>query len=182
MKEVAELEGWFEDTTMLHDREHPKETGTHPWPANYTHSSENLPDKVAFPIQFISHEPQNTRDAQTYGFDDDFTVFVSAPEGGATDGDSFDFFEDEEDGPEREKRLRGAVSYASLDSLSSFGDRTGEHPGYLGLGDEDEEELPTKSEILATSSRIFGPHPEPFTTLPGSPSPQILPSNTSSHS
>lgn len=93
-------------------------------------------------------------------FDDDFTVFVSAPaietqgfeQGSGRSTPAGDEAEDQ-DGL---KPLDGLRSYNSLGSVSDFGESEGSKETMNVISDEEDEDLPTQEEILETSSRIFG--------------------------
>lgn len=108
-------------------------------------------------------EPWKTTDsAQQSGFDDDFTVFVSAPAPTTADAGSFASGRSSPnnasyDSDRLDPMFTGA-SYRSLGSVSDFGESR-EHGN-------DDPELPSDAEIQATSARIFG------STLSTSASPQ----------
>ncbi|KAG6814226.1 hypothetical protein H0H92_015341 [Tricholoma furcatifolium] len=94
--------------------------------------------------------PERT-DSETFGFDDNFTVFVSAPAPDDLDASG----RSTPDIPPNEQSLSVAPHagslYRSLGSVSDFGGSED------GRTDEDgAEDLPSKEEILSTSSRIFG--------------------------
>jgi hypothetical protein len=101
---------------------------------------------------------------QQSGFDDDFTVFVSAPAGPSTTSGrstpNLSFDSDMLD------PVHTGASYRSLGSVSDFGDH------------KDEDDLPSEAEIQATSARIFGPTLSSLTPTPLSPS-QPTPFSTS---
>jgi len=116
--------------------------------------------------------------SRLFGFDDDFTVFVSAPavedglksNGVGTDrsepgkmeagGDSSFESDMNCEGDEDETRLSAGIGghYASLGSASDFGgsENGDSHAEYECMKDSEDDGLPTEEEIRATSARIFG--------------------------
>ena len=107
------------------------------------------------------------------GFEDDFTVFVSAPalnyEEGETTPDAIGYHKQQENPmspviPSGTLEAR-AVRYHSLRSVSDFegsdfGDGGSSFENLDGDDDNDEDnDLPTKEEILKTSAKIFGKIP-----------------------
>ena len=107
------------------------------------------------------------------GFEDDFTVFVSAPNNqeGETTPDAMSYHRKQRDIVESPmpsatasstlKPWRVLERYQSLGSVSDFGgsDFGDEGPMYKSLDDSDDDlddDLPTKTEIMETSAKIFG--------------------------
>jgi hypothetical protein len=90
------------------------------------------------------------------GFDDDFTVFVSAPAPStsipstATAGLSRQSTPNASFDSDTLDPVHTGASYASLGSVSDFGDHR------AGDEDIDDVDLPSEAEIQATSTRIFG--------------------------
>lgn len=124
---------------------------------------------------FEEHQDGQATGKFSLGFEDDFTVFVSAParnyqEGEMTpDGMSFqkqqDTFESSSAIPNTTLEPGSAgLRYQSLGSVSDFGgsDMEDEEPVYKSLDDGDDgnhyddDDIPTKEEIRATSAKIFG--------------------------
>ncbi len=100
---------------------------------------------------------QQSPPAESAGFDDDFTVFVSAPAevfGESPDRRTLTGDELEED--DGLKPLRGLGSYNSLGSVSDFGEGGEDKKATDAVSGDDDEDLPTQKEIMETSSRIFG--------------------------
>lgn len=167
-KEMEELERWLEDDEAVHADEDP-------W-ANIAANARTLTDLLAMttsPLDIERPQPWTNNEAGLEmpphsGFDDDFTVFVSAPavsiSGRSTPSASFDM--------DRLEPMHTGASYRSLGSVSDFGEVRAE--------DEDDIDLPSEAEIKATSSRIFGssllPRPPPLnrtaTARPVSPAQQ----------
>ncbi|KAF8158904.1 hypothetical protein K438DRAFT_2025967 [Mycena galopus ATCC 62051] len=118
-------------------------------------------DSLASPTAIDAAEFPEPADAKGFGFDDDFTVFVSAPpvakdeNADADADDSFDL-----DSPVEERLGAPGTSPLYL-SLGSGLDLRLEEKGEDDAVDED---LPTDAEIEAMSSRIFG---EPMRSTAG---------------
>ncbi|KAF5382752.1 hypothetical protein D9615_002897 [Tricholomella constricta] len=140
--EMQELARWLEDDEPQRDD---------PWKAAASSSGMTTsPTTMAF-----GGETPPTEQV-TLGFDDDFTVFVSAPalEPAKSSGHSTP------DAPPGGLSAASAAVphagdlYRSLGSVSDFGGSDdGKDTDNGGMDDD----LPTKEEILATSARIFGP-------------------------
>jgi len=130
-EEINALERWLED-----DLVGGKVKNDDPWST----TSEPITGRVTG-----SPEPEEGMPKETVGFDDDFTVFVSAPAVGNVIEEDQSF--------EAESPISGtlapSVSYRSLGSVSDFGEEENGH-------DDDDEGLPTQDEIRETSTRIFG--------------------------
>jgi hypothetical protein len=128
--ELAELESWLESEPPMHPVEEDA------WRTTSRSAKGDVDPAITF-----STSPTDLGKLQQWGFDDDFTVFVSAaPED--PDDDLFD--------AKRLRRMHAGASYASLGSLSNF---DGESDDVVA---DEEEGLPTREEIQATSDRIFG--------------------------
>ncbi|KAG5652894.1 hypothetical protein H0H81_003258 [Sphagnurus paluster] len=135
--EMEELARWLDEDESLRDD---------PWKSAANSGALSSSPTI---IEFGDATPQKeTNEAAALGFDDDFTVFVSAPaiEPSGSSGRTTP------DGPP------GGLSVASMGdlyrSLGSVSDFGGSDDGRDG--DLNDEDLPSKEEILATSSRIFG--------------------------
>ena len=132
-RDMEELKQWLED------EEGDRRAKDDPW-------------KDAASTEFVS-SPIDMRTGNTVtakegnAFEDDFTVFVSAPAENAPKDDVL-----EESFDSDRLQTGSSMMYHSLGSASDLGD--------LGDDAEDEEEddidLPTEEEILASSGRIFG--------------------------
>lgn len=89
-----------------------------------------------------------------FGFDDDFTVFVSAPVAAEMEGQGDeDFGDDSFDSPTRLGIPDASPLYLSLGSALDLREVDEEK---AEPANEDDEDLPTDAEIEAMSSRIFG--------------------------
>jgi len=167
-REMDELERWLEEEEVLRVSENP-------W-INVEATEDDggrseLVDPLGMTMSPMAMETNNapwtgmkliSDTPQRSGFDDDFTVFVSAPATSTAAGPfgtsksvpnaSFD--------SDMLHPMHTGASYASLGSVSDFGDHREENEDDLGL--------PTEAEIQATSSRIFGPtlSPPPLTHTP----------------
>jgi hypothetical protein len=115
----------------------------------------SVPDSAAVSVSPTSIDaPQSVSpDGTDFGFDDDFTVFVSAPSGAATH-EQEDVEDDFLDSPARLGPPQASPLYLSLGSGLDL--REVEEAAAETAGDEPDEDLPTDAEIEAMSSRIFG--------------------------
>ncbi|KAG6854134.1 hypothetical protein C0991_010298 [Blastosporella zonata] len=132
--EMQELARWLEEDDALRDD---------PWKSTITSGGMSTsPTEMG-----LGDKTPGTID--TFGFDDDFTVFVSAP--------AFDPSATVSGCSTPEVPTDGLAAphagslYHSLGSVSDFG---GSEDGRVV---DDDDDLPTKEEIMATSSQIFGP-------------------------
>jgi hypothetical protein len=151
---MAELSRWLEE-----DEEGEKmRLKEDPWK---TASSTSHGAIVGSPVEESFPDDQDSGD--NIGFDDDFTVFISAPAepmipSAATPGT-----------PTFESGLTPSVAYHSLGSQSDLGDLL-DIPGNI---DSDDDDLPSRAEVQETAARIFGPNvfvdapelPETFTFI-----------------
>lgn len=180
-REMEELERWLEEDEELHVSDEPwisvssTDDTSHPHllidPLGMTTSPTGIYSPHTTPwtmMETVSETPQPS------GFDDDFTVFVSAP--AATSGRSTPNISLDSD---RLDPMHTGASYASLGSVSDFGDHS---------VDDDDPDLPSEAEVQATSARIFGPTLSPTSSAtrtrmrPLSPSqPTATPSTSFSH-
>ena len=153
-KEMEQLERWLQE-------DEPAQIDEDPWNNVARISMKPLADPLAIndsPMGMESpHAPpwQETISRPVphqLGFDDDFTVFISAPaeaepglsaSGRSTPNASFD--------PDRLEPMHTGASYASLGSVSDFGENEAK--------DDADADLPSKAEIQASSNRIFGSAP-----------------------
>ncbi|KAH9936641.1 uncharacterized protein B0H18DRAFT_974812 [Fomitopsis serialis] len=111
-----------------------------------------------------------TAETLTLGFDDDFTEFVSAPSPAVSARSHHSGLDVDHLIPQHT-----GASYRSLASVSDFGGE-GEHmfvpdidESAISKPTEDDPDLPSRAEVLATSRRIFGterPAPSPPTSAP----------------
>jgi hypothetical protein len=162
--EMDELTKWLENDVKDGDREDP-------WSMALTSStmvaSPTKDDEVS--LDKFSSDASGSEQAGSSGptdftkFDDDFTVFVSAPAAEALErgsghstpaGDEFEY----QDGL---KPPGGLQSYNSLGSVSDFEGSDGGKDTMRVISDDEDQELPTRDEILKTSSRIFGKRGKP---------------------
>ena len=172
-REMDELERWLEEEEKLRASEDPwintsaadnyeSEKDTLIDPLGMTTSPMGMYSPVApwTGMELVSDIPQQS------GFDDDFTVFVSAPatsttvagpsrSGRSTPNASFD--------SDMLDPMHTGASYASLGSVSDFGDHR--------TDDGDDSGLPTDAEIQATSTRIFGSTLSPTSASSRTPNP-----------
>lgn len=149
--EIEELTKWLENDVRDGDKENPWRVAAR---------SDGI---VSSPIEGDSDNFAASAEVPASKFDDDFTIFVSAPgEMGmekpkAGSGHSTPLGnEDDEDGLRPPEGMR---AYNSLGSVSDFGEGGGsgkelENP--RAPFDDEDEDLPTRDEIYETSSRIFG--------------------------
>lgn len=180
-EEMKELTRWLEDD----------DGGENPWPAAADSGLMTSPTGMDAPAfegwEKSAGEKEGGKEGKVggFGFDDDFTVFVSAPPPG---DDSFDMPNWDEEEEEEPKGLgaRKMYRYSALGSSQDLREGTGDGENELGAetgtdgdgakGDEvggsgvkegkgdtedeeDEEGLPTDAEIEAMSARIFGHAP-----------------------
>ncbi|KAJ6559102.1 hypothetical protein DFH09DRAFT_519530 [Mycena vulgaris] len=89
-----------------------------------------------------------------FGFEDDFTVFISAPVAETKGQGEEDFGDASFDSPTRLGPPEASPLYLSLGSELDLREVEGEKTE--PAGDADDEDLPTDAEIEAMSSRIFG--------------------------
>ncbi|KAG6915148.1 hypothetical protein DXG01_013043 [Tephrocybe rancida] len=139
-REMEELARWLEEDITLRDD---------PWKSAISSGAMSSSPTT---MDFDDKLPEATVD--TFGFEDDFTVFVSAPALEPTEisGRSTPDMDAPLDGLSPSSATPHAGSlYRSLGSMSDFG---GSEDG-KDVGDD--EDLPSKEEIMATTSRIFGP-------------------------
>ncbi|KXN82863.1 hypothetical protein AN958_02137 [Leucoagaricus sp. SymC.cos] len=154
--EMEELTRWLENDVRNGDREDPWKMAVR----SDTKVSSPTEDKFLpsaslrekYQEQTGSSEPPNFAK-----FDDDFTVFVSAPPAEEPERDSGRSTpildgDEEQDGLRPPGELR---TYNSLGSVSDFGE-SDEGKETARVISDDDEELPTRDEIFETSSRIFG--------------------------
>ena len=123
--------------------------------------------EVAFPFGMKEDETATSVDKNFMGFEDNFTVFVSAPaedyQDCETTPDAISYYKQQDtlESPmipssTLEPESAG-VRYHSLGSVSDFGDE--EAMLYESLDDGEDDDLPTKEEIRETSAKIFGSVP-----------------------
>jgi hypothetical protein len=181
-KEMDELERWLEDedSEMLRALEDP-------WVI--------VPPLASADLDVMGTLSSLGGGARTHqGFDDDFTVFVSAPAAPSSSPSpsgvstpiqnqsqnvSFSF---DSDRLEPSAHLDTSASYRSLGSVSDFGDEGsagGADRAHHNVSDDDDVnsegedgDLPSKAEIQAASMRIFGPPPVLRATAPSPAKPQ----------
>ena len=164
-REMDELERWLEEEEVLRAAEDP-------WinisPSEVPDESNGLVDPLGMTTSPLGMEPPErwagmplvSNTPQPSGFEDDFTVFVSAPpafagpsrfgpstSGWTTPNASWD--------SDILDPMHTGASYASLGSVSDFEDHRA----------DDDLGLPTKAEIQATSTRIFGSTLSPTSPL-----------------
>ena len=145
VREMQELARWLEEDDSF--------GGTDPWRKAATSAAISLSPTS---LEFDTPGHNKTPDAGL-GFDDDFTIFVSAPAADPHNSHDNDF------GRSSPEITSGTLSaalippygelYRSLGSVSDFGDSDDEK---REKGDNGDDNVPTQDEIQATSSRIFG--------------------------
>ncbi|PFH46521.1 hypothetical protein AMATHDRAFT_69620 [Amanita thiersii Skay4041] len=154
--EFTEIARWLEEEA---DGEG-EDTGRDPWknvgPAT---AAEVCMSPTSFGEE-MEGAKSGMEEKRRFGFDDDFTVFVSAPVPGDEQGwlthENFSSDDVNKLGPSG-----GPRSYRSLGSNSDFGDNEeeeGKEKNKEKENDDDEEEsgLPTREEIKEAAARIFG--------------------------
>jgi len=147
-QEMEELTRWLEGDDDISSREDP-------W-----RSAADSATVMASPTGIDA--PGFPDAAKEFGFDDDFTVFVSAPPVATEEDvgdDSFDSPTEERLGPPGASPL-----YLSLGSGLDLREVGGGEEKAETAGEDVDEDLPTDAEIEAMSSRIFG---EPMRSKPG---------------
>ncbi|KAJ7600717.1 hypothetical protein C8J56DRAFT_911093 [Mycena floridula] len=147
-KQMAELARWLEEDDDEQRRRDMKED---PW------QSEASGDVISSPTELSVNEDQMK-------FEDDFTVFVSAPatslsneHGHLTPTHSAGSFNPSFDFDGLGVPLSGSL-YRSLGSQSDLGDIDHDGEGGEHIDSDDDDLLPTKEEIQSTASRLFGSH------------------------
>jgi hypothetical protein len=177
---VRELLDWAQDITLVHDSTAKKTPETDDLERWLLSDSVLHGDPWGDAAGTITMSPIAMKDTGTLqgpttcpsGFDDDFTVFVSAPSaegltsvggrgfGRTVEVENLSLESDLWD--EDENRLSAGIgAYASLGSASDFGSEDGPHSEYQAMKDSEDNGLPTEEEIRATSGRIFGVPPVP---------------------
>ncbi|KAF7365118.1 hypothetical protein MVEN_00383100 [Mycena venus] len=148
-QEMDELTRWLEgDDDHFASREDP-------WrPAPAVVTSPTGIDAPGFPDPNITKE-------EFGGFDDDFTVFVSAPPVPTEGEEDFDGADDSFDSPTEERLGAPGASplYLSLGSGLDLREVQGDEKAAVEAGataKDGDEDLPTDAEIEAMSERIFG--------------------------
>ena len=147
-KEMEQLERWLQEDEFTHPDEDPwNNTNMRPLanPLSMNDSPIGMGSSHVPPWQETKSQPAQLQ----LGFDDDFTVFISAPAGAdpgflsasgrSTPNASSDL--------DRLEPMHTGASYASLGSVSDFGENEVQ---------DDDTHLPSKAEIQASSNRIFG--------------------------
>jgi len=166
-KEMNELARWLQE-----DDAYENKTKNDPWQSRASKVMTASPiNEQSFSFTSLA-PPTPTQDRVVNGFDDDFTVFVSAPpaeshsESSSSSKpdhqwsqdehsfDSFDSFDDEAsfDSGKLAPRHDG-VMYHSLGSASDLADIDGNKSV---KEDSDDEGLPSQDEVSASAARIFG--------------------------
>jgi hypothetical protein len=153
-REIEELERWLEEDEVPRVSDQPwitvsstDDVGSHLLidPLGMTTSPMGLNSPYTTPWTGMELVSETTH--QQSGFDDDFTVFVSAPAAAGPSGRSTPNTSLDSDMLDP---MHTGASYTSLASVSDFGDRGAEE-------EEEDPDLPSEAEIQATSARIFGP-------------------------
>ncbi|KAF9450566.1 hypothetical protein P691DRAFT_798012 [Macrolepiota fuliginosa MF-IS2] len=159
--EMEELTRWLQNDVHDSDRGDPWKIAINSdsMVTSPTETGEGFFDKLSSQEKHKEQEGASVlQQTNLAKFDDDFTVFVSAPavqtegfrQGSGRSTPTGDGAEDQ-DGL---KPFGGLRSYNSLGSVSDFGESEGEAKNVTS--DDEGEDLPTREEILETSSRIFG--------------------------
>lgn len=178
--EMTELARWLEDGDEAVETTKPKDD---PWRAavNTSKGIVGSPTEMEFGDRAIIGGEQGKK-GDEFGFEDDFTIFVSAPAASSsqerkesapgdvsgrstpTFGDSS--FDDSFDGL---APSHAGVAYHSLGSMSDLGDYDSRVP--KGTASDDDEGIPTEEEIRDSADRIFGLPPPLSRTQTAKPPP-----------
>ncbi|KAG6849935.1 hypothetical protein H0H93_003464 [Arthromyces matolae] len=148
-REMEDLTRWLEEEKPFRDD---------PWNGHVNHGAMSTSPTS---MEFVNGQKEK------FGFDDDFTVFVSAPledptdiSGRSTpDADALTHYDDQS-----LSGLHVGSLYRALGSVSDFG---GSEEGKDVNEDSIDDDLPSKEEIVATSSRLFGTKTLAWTQAPG---------------
>jgi hypothetical protein len=151
VREMQELARWLEEDNSV--------GGGDPWAAAASSTGISLSPAA------MDFENRETPDSDLR-FDDDFTVFVSAP---AVDLDDGSYNNSGPPSPDLSTLVPHVDLYRSLGSVSDFGGSDDEKRGN-DVENDDDDDLPTQEEIRATSSRIYGIAETTTEPDPGSPS------------
>jgi hypothetical protein len=148
-REMEELTKWLEE------EEEKIEKRDDPW-KNAASSHEHTGDLVSSPGEIKDSDKHRTLGGPaSNAFDDDFTMFVSAPPepvpavigGPSAPDESFDSLAPESSG----------IMYHSLGSASDLGDVSREKDkGSATDSEEEDDHLPSQEEISQSATRIFG--------------------------
>lgn len=169
-RELKELTLWLEGTGS---GEH--ELKQDPWK-----TAASRPGACTSPteIRDAVHNVEAEKQEESFGFEDDFTVFVSAPSLDSQQDTSLDNDGDHsfEAGTHDDALgLPAGSLYHSLGSVSDFGDYLAgdaSSVSHRSVGEEEpDEDLPTRDEIEAASARIFGASSLPHTHIAPIPLP-----------
>ncbi|KAG6857163.1 hypothetical protein H0H87_008733 [Tephrocybe sp. NHM501043] len=139
-REIQEFARWLEEDDAM--RDDPWKSAVSSGGMSMSSTAMDFGDRPAHAMQ------------DNFGFDDDFTVFVSAPAAPVLDSAENSGRSTPDAFTESLSPLSAVPTgsyYHSLGSVSDFG---GSEEGRDADGDDDD--LPTKEDIKATSSRIFG--------------------------
>jgi hypothetical protein len=145
-RDMADLARWLEE-----DLDVQQKAREDPWK-----TAADTAGVVGSPTEMVF--PTVGQGGERFGFDDDFTVFVSAPAeptpSGSSAGQDEDavFEESSFDESPSTGRLNTSSLYHSLGSMSDLGELQDE---------EDEDWLPTKDEIKGSAEKIFGSSQQP---------------------
>ncbi|KAJ7147046.1 hypothetical protein C8R43DRAFT_1011638 [Mycena crocata] len=140
-QEMEVLTRWLEEDDGVLSREDPWRSAADSAAIATSPTALNAPDSPPFPAG-----------GKEFGFDDDFTVFVSAP---VVPEEATEDLEDESfDSPT--ERLGPPEASPLYLSLGSALDLREVDEAETEAADEEDEDLPTDAEIEAMSSRIFG--------------------------
>ncbi|GLB38378.1 putative alpha and gamma adaptin binding protein p34 [Lyophyllum shimeji] len=141
--EMQELARWLEEDESLRED---------PWKSAASSGAMSTSPTAA---EFDRETPRvEQTEAVAQGFDDDFTVFVSAPAVDPADTSGRSTPDASAGGLSATSAHHHAGDlYRSLGSVSDFG---GSEDGNEADNADSEDDMPTREEILATSSRIFG--------------------------
>ncbi|KAJ7175946.1 hypothetical protein C8R46DRAFT_1080139 [Mycena filopes] len=162
-QEMDELTRWLEGDDDIFSREDPWRS------AADSAAIASSPTEIDVPISPIN--------GKEFGFDDDFTVFVSAPPvvepRQGPDEDEDDMEDDSFDSPTRLGLPESSPLYLSLGSALDL--REVEQEKVATEAGDTDEDLPTEAEIEAMSSRIYGgPMRSKMAVDPKSPVPDAV--------
>ncbi|KAF8895331.1 hypothetical protein BD779DRAFT_1498926 [Infundibulicybe gibba] len=147
--EMEELARWLEDEGPHED----------PWTSAASGTISTSPTMVSPTSRGPANEETDVKEGQPLGFDDDFTVFISAP---PDPGPELDVTPGLSSSSHKLVPPHASKLYRSLGSASDLGEYE-DKPISMDMhaeqdNESDDDGLPTQDEIRATSSRIFEGH------------------------
>jgi hypothetical protein len=113
----------------------------------------NKPETDPWALAASSPRIQSSGGKESFGFDDDFTVFVSAPPPDAMSRENSSSTVEALNEPDADRL--DAYAYAALGS--DYGGRSDDGRDSDAEEEGEDDDMPTEAEIAAMSRRIFGP-------------------------